>query len=253
MSQSDLGDVTFVLPRSDPNAWQIAGDLAYDLGQTANPAIANLGMAFADEQISQLHSDNSLVVIGKASTLPFMSEVNDLLPAPFDLAKDTAEETNMQIVYRIPPGVSVGYLELMSSPYNSQKAMLVVSGNDDAGVSKAAAALLLSDLRSQLAGLFAVTNGTQVATRSTNSIYSVVGTVVPGVEPVVATPISGGIVSQPQSPLYARPTWLIPLIGVSVVGIVLLMIIVSISAYSRNRARAKVGQDTKQDRSNGNK
>jgi hypothetical protein len=179
-----------------------------------------------------------------------MSEVNDLLPAPFDLTKDTAEETNMQIVYRIPPGVSVGYLELMSSPYNSQKAMLVVSGNDDAGVSKAAAALLLSDLRSQLAGLFAVTNGTQVATRSTNSIYSVVGTVVPGVEPVVVTPISGLV--QP-TPVYTRPTWLIPLIGVSVVGIVLLMIIVSISAYSRNRARAKVGQDTKQDRSNGNK
>ena len=43
-------------PRSDPNAWQIAGDLAYDLGRAANPSIANLGMAFADERIVEVLS-----------------------------------------------------------------------------------------------------------------------------------------------------------------------------------------------------
>ncbi len=243
LTRSDLGDVAFVLPRSSPDTWQIAGDLAYDLGRIANPTVANLQMAFADQPVADVHNNSSLIVVGKASTLPLLAGFNDILPAPFDLKNDTAEETNMQIVYRIPQGVSVGYLELLASPYNAQKAVLVVSGNDSPGVSKSASALLIGSMRSQLAGLFAVTNGTQVATRSTNSIYSVVGTVVPGLEPIVATPISG-VVTQ-QSPSYARPGWLMPLIIASIVGILLLMIFISISAMSRNRARNEVPDEDK--------
>ncbi|MEW6403159.1 MAG: cellulose biosynthesis cyclic di-GMP-binding regulatory protein BcsB [Chloroflexota bacterium] len=249
ITQSDLGDVAFVLPRANPATWQIAADLAYDLGRLANPSISNLGVVFADEPASEIHGQSSLIVVGRASTLPILTEFNDILPAPFDLASDTAEETNMQIVYRIPPGVSVGYLELMASPYNSQKVVLVVSGNDDPGLAKSGAALLVGELRGQLAGLFAVTNGTQVATRSSNSIYSVIGTVVPGVAATVATPISSG--QSPQAVNYARPVWLMPLIAASVVGIILLMIFVSISAISRNRARPAAQEEEKPTQKNG--
>ncbi|MBI5842249.1 MAG: cellulose biosynthesis cyclic di-GMP-binding regulatory protein BcsB [Chloroflexi bacterium] len=246
MTQSDLGDLAFVLPKSNPGAWAIAADLAYDLGRAANPTIADLEVVFADEKPSAVHGDRSLIVVGRASTLPLITEINDSLPAPFDIATDTANESQMQIIYRIPPGVSVGYLELLVSPYNAQKMILVVSGNDDAGLIKAANTLLIGELRSQLAGLFAVTNGTQVATSHITSVYSIIGTVVPEAQQIVATPLAG---ESAASSKYERPAWLLPLLVFSVLATIGILVVMIITTAAKNRsARREVAEEETQPR-----
>ncbi|MBI5825097.1 MAG: cellulose biosynthesis cyclic di-GMP-binding regulatory protein BcsB [Chloroflexi bacterium] len=219
-THSDLGDTAFILPKDNPASWKIAGKLAYRLGETVNPFIASLSVAYADD-VPQLMRDNySLIVIGKASTLPFLLEINDALPAPFDFTTDTASERQMQIVYRIPQGVSVGYLELMASPFNSERTLMLVAGNSDDGLVFAGNALLVNELQNQLAGVFAVTNGVQVATGKASAPFSIVGSGVPGSELIVATPISS---NTGQQNLVEPPSWLLSVFIAS--GIITLFVI----------------------------
>ena len=89
-TNSDLGDVAFVLPKADPSTWRIAGQMAYQLGRTANPLISNLEAVYADEVPQPVLAEKSLIVIGRASTVPFLSQINNQLPAPFDIENDTA-------------------------------------------------------------------------------------------------------------------------------------------------------------------
>jgi len=233
VTHSDLGDIAFIFPKSDVASWVIAGKLAYNLGQQFNPLIANLEAAFSDEVPQQVHDDNSMIILGLASETPFLSEFNDMLPAPFDMASNLASEKQMQVVYRIPEGVSVGYLELLLSPYNAEKSILVISGNDRNGVLLAGDSLLVNELESQLAGVFAVTNGKQVATGNASSPFSIVDNVVPGAEAVSTTPVPEILAGGP--PLFERPVWLIPAIVLSSITVVGVLGYVAISAIAKRR------------------
>lgn len=233
-THSDLGDTAFVLPKSDPASWKIAAKLAYKLGETVTPFITNLSVAYADD-VPQIMRDNySMIVIGRASTLPFVAEINDSLPAPFDFATDTASERQMQIIYRIPQGVSVGYLELMASPFNSERTLLVIAGNTNDGLVFAGNTLLVNELQNQLAGVFAVTNGVQVATGKASAPFSIVGAGVPGSELIVATPIPD---NTGQTPLIEPPGWLVPTTIASGVVILLIIAFVIKGAIDRNKLR----------------
>lgn len=236
MGRSDLGDVAFIVPRDNPATWKLAGDMAFSLGTEANPLISNVDAAFADDIPQQILAEKGMVVIGRSSTIPLVSEINEQLPAPFDLATDTASERNMQVVYRVPAGMSVGYLELVSSPYNVEKPILLLAGNTDDGVLLAGNALLQSDLSSQLTGVFAITNGSQVATGSSSSAFSALGTLVPPENAVVTTPVPA-VPSSAPSPA-APPSWLVPILIASGVAILLIMILVLITSLARKRAEA---------------
>jgi hypothetical protein len=248
-TSSDLGDVAFVLPRSNPSTWKIAGQVAYELGRTANPVIANLEAAYADEVPQPVLAEKSLIVIGRASTVPFLSQINDQLPAPFDIENDTASESHMQVVYRIPSGMSVGYLQLMSSPFNIEKQILVLAGNTDEGLAMAGNVLLVNELRNQLTGVFAVTNGTQIATANASSAFSAVGTLVPPGEAVVTTPFPA---SSSGPATLATPSWLLPVLIASGIAVLLIILLVIVTAFARRRevAAAQVFQST--NKSNGN-
>ena len=232
MTHSDLGDVAFVLPKSTPATWKIAGQMAYELGRNSNPLLSNLKAVYAEDVPQQVLDQNSLIVIGKSSTVPLISKINDQLPAPFDVASDTANESNMQVIYRIPKGMSVGYLELLDSPFNVEKPILVLAGNSDDGLVMAGNALLLNELRNQLTGVFAVTNGTQIATGSASSAFSAVGTLVPPQASVITTPIP---VSSTAPGALAPPGWLMPLLVISGVAILLIIGWVFVNALSGKR------------------
>lgn len=227
---SDLGDVAFVLPKT-ADKWNLAGQIAYALGDAVQPALVNLAMAYADDVPQEILDNYSLIVVGKAADLPIIADLNEQLPAPFDLSTNTASERQLQISYRIPEGQHVGYLELMASPYNSEKSILVVAGNTDAGTAVASSALLLTTLKDQLAGVFAVTNGTQVSSGSGLSPFSIVGEAVPGAQAVV-TPASPIPATQ-----FTRPTWLIPFLAVTGLVILLIALFALIGAFQRNRVR----------------
>lgn len=232
--RSDLGDTAFILSKSNPEGWKIAGDLAYDFGSTINPSIPNMIVSFSDDVEQSVRENYSLIVIGTASASPFLMEINDSLPAPFDPSTNTASERQMQIVYRIPQGVSVGYLELTSSPYNKDASVLVVSGNSNVGLEFASNVLLISDSRSQLAGTFAVTNGTQIAVgRVSGRQFSIVGEGVPGAQPVIVTPIPelGSIEPSATEP----PSWFLFVVILSGVLIVVIVAFVVKSVIDKKR------------------
>jgi hypothetical protein len=93
-------------------------------------------------------------------------------------------------------------------------------------------ALLLSELRRQLTGVFAVTNGTQIATGSASSAFSAVGTLVSPQESVITTPIAAA--SKAPDTL-APPSWLLPLLAISGIAILLIIGWVIVSAFSGKR------------------
>lgn len=233
LTHSDLGDLAFVMPKASPAGLKIAGKLAYDFGVNATPSLPNLAAAYADAVPDDIRNNRSMIVIGKASTVPLVKEFNDRLPAPFDLNDNTASEKNMQISYRIPAGVSVGYLELIASPNNLEKAILFVAGNTDQGLDMAGNALVTPDLTSQLAGLFAVTNGTKIATSVLPSSFSVIGNAVPGALPTINPPVVP--VATPATKM-AAPFWLLPFIGLSIIAIVAVLIYVMATAVARRRS-----------------
>ncbi len=232
VTHSDLGDIAFIFEKSDIASWKTAGKLAYNLGQQFNPLIANLRVAYADDVPPDIHDTRSMIIFGLASDIPFLAEFNDMLPAPFDLVNNIANERQLLVSYRIPEGVSVGYLQLMQSPFNSEKSILVVSGNDHNGVLLAGNALLQPDLESQLSGVFAVTNGTQVATGNASSPFSIVGDIVPESVPVSTTPVSG-LLGQPR--IVERPIWLLPVIIISALSVLGILGYVAATAIAKKR------------------
>jgi hypothetical protein len=248
-TNSDLGDVAFVLPKANPATWKIAGQVAYQLGRTANPVVSNLKAVYADEVSPPVLAENSLIVIGRASTVPFLSQINDKLPAPFDFESDTASESHMQVVYRIPSGMSVGYLQLMNSPFNIEKPILVLAGNSEEGLSMAGNALLVNTLRNQLTGVFAVTNGTQIATANASSQFSAVGTLVPREQAIVTTPFPETS-SAPAN--LETPGWLLPALIGSGIAVFLIILLVIVNAFARRREIAAAQIFNPPTKSNGN-
>lgn len=219
---SDLSELTFVLPPNNLEAWRIAANLSYLIGSTAQPSISNIKVVYGDSVVEDVKTNQSLIIIGKASDIPFITEINEELPAPFDLTTNTASEKQLLISYRIPQGQNVGYLELIPSPFNNEKSILFVSGNTDVGVTLAGNTLLETRLQDQLAGIFAVTNGTQISTGSGNTSFSIVGEGVPGSEQEIANQLDEG-----SAPLEVTPPfWLIPFVIFSVVTILVVILIV---------------------------
>lgn len=229
---SDLGDVAFVVSPA-PSTWKTASLLAYTLGTTVQPAMSNLKVYYGDNIPDDVRSARSMIVVGKASDLPFVSELNDQLPAPFDLATNTASERQLQISYRIPEGQNVGYLELLPSPFNAERTILLVSGNSDVGVSISGTALTLSDLQDRLAGIFAVTNGEFVATGNASSVFSIVGDGVPGAEQVITTPVP----SQSEAVGVQPPVWLVPFMVVSLLLVTTIIVYIVFSFVKKERLR----------------
>lgn len=235
MTDGNLSDVTFVLPKGDALSWSAAAELAYGLGENAVPSLPNLGVAYADDVPEKIRSTSSLIFIGKPSTLPMLKDVNAALPAPFDFETNLASTQNLRIVYRLPADVHIGYLELAASPFAPGKLLMVLAGNTEEGVGLAVSALTKDVVKDKLAGLFALTNGTEVL--AGDGITYALGSVAPSagigaVNPLPATP------SVPQR--LPPPPWLLPTLIVSSVIVVLLMLYFFITSFQRRQLTAAV-------------
>ena len=178
-----------------------------------------------------------LVIIGKALQMPIISELNENLPAPFDDGSGLATENNMQVSFRIPPTSPVGYIELLSSPWNQDRVIIAALGNTPQGVAWAASGLYDAKIRSQLTGNFAVINDRQVTTTDTRlappESVSVVSTAQPDVIMIPPT--------LSQTPQTARPTWILPalIVSVSLTVLVILGALVGWIRHNLRRGRIK--------------
>ena len=89
-SDRNLSDLAFVVARNDPTGWDVASKLAFDIGASASIPIANLEAAFGDSVPQAIRDERSLILVGRASTLPVVAELNETLPAPFEPGSDEA-------------------------------------------------------------------------------------------------------------------------------------------------------------------
>jgi len=214
LSDRNLSDLAFILAENDQASWDYASQIAYYIGAKGSIPLANIRASYANNVSDEILDQYSLLVFGQASKLPILSRFNDLLPAPFKSGSDEAVQPSMLVNYSLLPDTSVGYLQMLPSPWNKDRVILAVMGNTVDGVPMAGTTLTRDELVARLAGNFAVLYSDQVVTTDTRlgvskeSIISqlpVAVTVTPSVE-IAASPTK----SQETE---ARPQWLLPLFG----------------------------------------
>jgi cellulose synthase operon protein B len=166
-ARPNFGGLAFVLAAEDPASWHVAADIAFDLGRQSQGAPLDLVVVVGDTVPEQVRKERDLLLIGRPSTLPLIGELRSTLPAPFEPDADVATEPGVQVAYRMQPGTSIGYLELLPAPWSAERTVLAVLGSTDEGLGWAGAALTMPRLRSQVSGNLVVIDGEQVESRDT--------------------------------------------------------------------------------------
>lgn len=232
--ESTLNSTAFVFQRDDINSWREAFHVAGYLGDSSNGPVTTLSAFYADELTEIERPKYNFIVVGRPGQLPILSEINKFLPAPFDLGQDIALEPEMQVKYRINPKAAVGYIELLSSPWNGNNVILTAVGNDAQGVGWAASHLI-APLSWKLAGNFAVINDQRVYTADTRK-----SVITPGIDltPVPIVEVVPPVIGNPGASTPYRPGWLLPVLIFSVVLIVLTVIAVIYVNWSHTRSGA---------------
>jgi len=227
-----LAETAVVLPRQDAESWDIAARLMAALGRRATSVLITPEVVFADEASEEIRQNYDLLVIGRATQVPLLVDLSQWLPAPFSAGSDVANESGLAVTYRVAEGVDLGYLEFLPSPWNSQRAIVVVSGSTPGGLRWAGNALLDPQLSAQLGGNYAVLNGAQVATSDTRQGLGITGnisaTAVPG-ENQVAEPVA---IVQPGPLSEPRPGWILPA-TIFVTFLILIVLLVAVMNNSR--------------------
>ncbi|HKY53909.1 MAG TPA: cellulose biosynthesis cyclic di-GMP-binding regulatory protein BcsB, partial [Anaerolineales bacterium] len=231
-----LSTTALVLQPNDLESWRSAQQLATYLGDRGNGSIVLLKTFYADAIPESARSNLNLIVLGLAPQMPIMTELNDFLPAPFETKAGIATERNMQVTFRIPADSPVGYVQLLPSPWDERNFVVVAVGNLRQGATWAATALYDSDLRSRLAGNFAVINDQQVTTTDTRlsvPIENALSTTQPDVE---AVPPS---IDTTAPVVTSRPVWILPalLITMGLIALILLGVIYNSALQSRRRGK----------------
>lgn len=228
-----LNNTAFLLPRDDLDAWRSAAQIAAYLGAQANGPITTLSVFYGDDLPDAEREKYNLLLVGRPTQLPVINDVNAALPAPFSQDNDVASEANFQVTFSIPPDSPLGYLELISSPWNTENVVLAVLGNTTQGVGWAASSLFDPKISPRLAGNFAIVNDQQVLTTDTRSAVSTTSEI-PTV-PEVDAPLP---VSAPEFATN-RPSWILPVLFITLAVIILVLAFVIIGNLKRNRALRK--------------
>jgi len=218
-----LANVAFILPQQDLAAWEVAVQIAFNLGRSANGAPFDLAIAYDGQIPEEVRRNHDLIIIGLPMELAIITELRDALPAPFEEGSNVAILTNLPVEYRLPQGVELGYLELLNAPWDSARTTLAVLGNATGGVQQAGGALTRSALRSRIKGNFALINGETISSTDTRTgpvVESVVSGTTP--PPSVAALSTEMAPVQPPSVSAASRDW----VPVVVIGLVVMMAII---------------------------
>ncbi len=238
----NLNSLAFVLPQSNLSAWQIATQVVFQMGARANAVIYEPMVIYADQANAEALKDYDAIMVGMFDELPVLAEINQQLPAPFDAESGLASQKGSRVIYRVPQGTSLGYLELLASPWNSANTVLVVLGSTPEGLVWSGAGLTVPALRNQICGDFSILQDERVVcsdSRTGAGTGSIVATLEPGAQQEIAqtTPAVAQSPGQESSPpLATRKDWILPV----VLGMVALMILIFGAAIvSSSRSRGK--------------
>lgn len=178
-----LGTTSFILTKDDPNSWEMAGRVAFDLGKQVTSSVLGFHVVF-DGQIPEEIKTNNLIVIGEPKNLAIVSELKDAMPAYYEAGSNVAVLATQQVIYRISAEKSLGYLQLFSNPWNDQAVILGIFGTNTEGLGFATSSLLTAESRDTLAGNFATLEGLHALVVDTRTGMGV-GRITPGLGPAV--------------------------------------------------------------------
>jgi len=176
LNDSTFGSTAFVLPSNNPRTVGLAGNIAYELGRLVQGTIL-LPEAYFDSQLPENFGDKNLIIVGEPKKLQILNNMKDSLPGYFEEGSNIAVLESQQVTYRISDQKTLGYLELLSSPWNDKRAILGVFGTNDDGVEIAGSALSNLQLKETLLGNFAAIDGVNaivVDTRTGQGVSRVV-------------------------------------------------------------------------------
>lgn len=252
----DLSNVIIVLPES-LEAAESAGVLrlaaalgAAGGGERIRPQVL-LGV-LPDEALS---ASAHIIAIGEPTRNPLITALNDHLPQPFITGTNQIRQQVDDVIYRLPPDYSLGFVQELPSPWNRERALLVVTGSTAEGVAWALEALTNEDLAGKLNGNLAtlIEKGEMrvTDTRGTPDPYAeitrtpptLVTTMTPEatVTPMPASPTPTAtpapthtptpdsapeaIESSPSVTVTTRPRWLAPLLVLSLIAVIAVVVL----------------------------
>lgn len=252
-TQPDMHDVAIVLPHS-PGPVEHDGllHLAAYLGNAAGGEGFSPAVFFGEPANWEALEDYHVIAIGRPSANPALALVNADLPQPFIPGTDEIEQVVEDVVLRLPPGLSLGYVQEIPSPWNGERAFLAVTGTTDEGVGWAIRALIDDDLIWQIAGNLALVRDREIHSTDTRGLtrsgqaaeaatalpeLTPMGTPTPTQPTVASTPLATAIAAplspSPSPPDYERPTWLILLVIATVLAVAVILGIAAWQARKR--------------------
>lgn len=150
---SDCSGATFVTP-DHPQLGELTNisKFSFILGQTAQIASCSPRVIPASSFSGEKHGKDNLVMFGLPLDNPAILTVNSYLPQPF-----TPDGTAIQDGYGVllptaDQTASLGLVEIVSSPWDASKSILLLSGNDSQGLEWTWEMVLDPAVRDQFSG-----------------------------------------------------------------------------------------------------
>ncbi len=140
-----MPDSTMVVVPSQASASELQSGLVTmaALGRLSHSKLP-ASLITVDDLTDSVRSQSNLVFVGKAAAFPMLGNLP--LPAPVNGSQYNLNEMK----------ADDGILEMGGSPWNPSKSLLIVGGNSDAGVVKAAQALSTGSLQTSMSPAYAV-------------------------------------------------------------------------------------------------
>lgn len=232
-SEPTLSNLAFVLPKGDPSAWNAAAQIALKLGRQSSGALFNPGAAFDGEIPEDIRNERHLIVIGLPSDMQLFKELKDTLPAPFEEGTNVAVLQGQQVAYRFPADADLGFLELVISPWNSERVILAVAGTTQAGIEQASRTLIDPVFSGRLRGNFVLVNGESLSvadTRTGLGLAAVNDTTTVSTAPA-QVPAAGAtaVASSPVDLFTSGVDWIPMVVGGLAILIVFVLIIAAVT------------------------
>lgn len=162
VSDQQLSDTTFVLPADDPVAWQMAAQLAFEMGEHVDVQMADLKVTLGETFPADRQQQSDIIMIGRPERLPLLQEIGNALPVNFEQGATALAQEHMPVAFQTAAGLNPGYLLLSKSPWNPDRAILAILSPGDQGIRNAGGALITHGLRDRLSGDFAIITDTDV-------------------------------------------------------------------------------------------
>jgi len=248
---ANLVDLLLVLP-SDPTSAELEYglQLAASLGDSASgKAIFPAMSAMSGDNLAPYHlEDYQIIAVGRPSRNALIQRINSQLPQPFVPGTDQIDQQLDNIVFRLSPDIDLGYVQLMPSIWNEDRAILAVTGTTDKSIDQAVDILVNRPWSMKTGNLTFFTDNkvNTIDTRklTSNGMAAVVASAIPELTPVAeaaptSTPTREPVKPTPENPVTEEavsvgdeyPVWLILLVAATI------LIVIAIFAFVYWRSR----------------